>query len=91
MRSFWPLLLLVGLLGASSCASTSGYKHYVVDTEHDSLRAPDPKNDLPLRQTCLPDTNNKAKCDALLSDDFFAMEKELLELRAALKQCQGGK
>lgn len=89
MKKFWPLLILVALLGAGSCAST-GYVHYVIDAEHDSLRASDPKNDLPLRATCAPDAQNKAKCDAMLSEEFHKMELELLHLRQELKDCQAG-
>jgi hypothetical protein len=84
------MLCIVAFLGTSSCASKSGFVHYALDPLHDTLRAHDPKKDLPLRQTCAGDEQVKVRCVAMMIDEFYKMETELIEIRQALKDCQKG-
>lgn len=88
MKKLW-IITLFALFVLGSCASLSGYKYYVIDPLEMKLLADKPADDLPLMDTCLADVHDKAKCIGMLREEYFKLEKELLQLRVDLKACQG--
>ncbi len=89
MRKFCYIAMLA-MLCLGSCASLSGYPWYIIDPVTMKLLADKPQDNLPLLETCKETPFDKAKCIAMLREDYFKMEKELLQLRQALKDCQNG-
>lgn len=92
-------LLAVFGLALGSCATGVVYPRYVVVPSQNLLRGHSASDDLELAKTCEPDpiptvtpapAPKLAKCIALKEEVFFQMEKELLELRQALQDCQAG-
>ncbi len=81
---------LLALLCLGSCASLSGYPWYILDPAKDNLQADKKVDDLNMTATCTLDAFDKAKCIVMLREAYFKMEKELLDLRQELKDCQAG-
>lgn len=88
-RLLYPFLIFITCMSACGSAGIV-YPRFVVWPSHDLLLGHDPggKDDKPLSKTCEPDEVIKGKCIALLTDDFYNMEQELLELRQKTKDLQ---
>jgi hypothetical protein len=81
--------LITGFLLVGCISAKIGYKYYGIDAESygGHLLGPKPSDDI-LFSVCKPDDQVKGKCVVLLVDEFQAMATELIQLRAALKDCQ---
>ena len=89
--------LLSGVCVLGACASAYPiYKYYGIAPENfnGSLLGETEKDDLPFKK-CEPDPPDpehpiaqvKGKCVVLFESEFFAMTKELFDLRLKLKSC----
>jgi hypothetical protein len=86
-NAFW---LILGVL-VTGCAGLT-YKNYGmsgVDYSKGMLLGADAKDDLPFSK-CAPGPQVKFPCTIMFAADFYAMKRELLELRTALQTCQKG-
>lgn len=81
--------LVLGFLVAGCLGAKIGYRAYGLDADSYSgwLRAPKPKDDIPL-SVCTPDSFEKGKCVVLLTAEYEKLATELLQLRSDLKSCQ---
>lgn len=84
--------LVMGFLMLGCVSASLGYKAYGVapDSYGGMLLGPKVEDDIPF-STCAPDSHSKGKCYVMLTPEFKAMATELVQLRAALKDCQQGK
>jgi len=83
------MMLAVAFLCVASCGAVN-YKYFVLNRPDNKLMGKDPKDDLSLDVSCDPDSQNKAKCIVMFTDEFFKSKQELLELRKALDACERG-
>lgn len=91
MKKTFVAIILLANIGA--CASTGrDYVYYVIHPEVSPamLYGKTQADDLDLVKTCTPNLQNHGPCIGVLSDEYFAMKQELLELRQALIGCQQG-
>lgn len=81
-------MVLIVLLG---CAATWPYldREYVLDTQTQTLKAHNPKNDLPLK-VCDSDDQIHDKCHVLDRETYRALRKDYQDMKKRLEACEAG-
>lgn len=101
MKSYAVVLILgyaLGVITLAGCAAAVEYHYYALDIPTDCydkgqlIGKPGASGwvNLPFDE-CKPDDTIKGKCVVELSADHFAKEKELVQCRAQLSECQNPK